>query len=212
MPFSYLLGEWVMNLQGLMYAQNIENQNPVGAQIPQWGQGGHVNLGDAVPAKPDWQGGQPPHAIERPVMTGFLPTLYPAQGQDQNAGFYPYAELGRVSFGLEQPAVFPPTSGLVSGSLMINTGGILPTEMDRATFTGGYKFQPGSARDGVFSIQLDALRNHLWDYLFTIFSADEISVISGNRFPRPAVLSGTLRRIAAYQGYQPFPIDHQKPW
>ena len=212
MPFSYLLGEWVMNLQGLMYAQNIENQKPIAPHVPVWGEGGHVNLADADPAEPTWQAGKAPMAIERTIMTGFWPTEFPSTGANPNYGFYPYAELGRISFELEPGTVFPPASGLVSGSLMINTGGILDTVMKRATFTGGYKFQPGSDRDGVVSIQLDAFRNHLWDYLFTIVSADEISVISANRFPRPAVLSGTLRRIGTYHGYQPFPIDHQKPW
>lgn len=206
MYFS-VLGEWVMHLHGIMWANNLHALKPIGPAAYSWGQGGHV---DFTKEPPNWQTGTSPNPVERPVLSGFNPSAFPASGQNQNVGSYPRAELGRITFALEFPAAFPPDQGLVSGSLAGNTGGIAP---GRANFKGGYKFQAGSDRDGVFSIQFmdPGFENHIWDYLFTILSFNEIAVISGNQFPRPAVVSGTLRRIGPYMGYQPFPEEQRKP-
>lgn len=180
-----ILGNFVLNLQGLIHARSVVNLKALGQSTIRAGLGGHVDL-----TKTGWSPMDPVTGKARtadcPALTAFYPTPDPepaAPAYVANVGFYPYAEIGVLTFQGE---------GKVDGTLKVNVGGFTG-EGQAASVSGGYHFDDETGISGVISLQF--FENHVWDYFFVRVSPNELSVIAGDRLPRPATAAGTLRRM-----------------
>ena len=183
-----ILGNFVLNLQGLMHARTPKTgQKALGPSAITLGLGGHVDV-----KKTGWifldPGTGKARTAERPALTAFYPTQDPdtnAPAYAANVGIYPYAEIGVLTFQKD---------GLVDGSLRVNTSGFTAGGQ-AGSVSGGYHFDDATGISGAISLQFHDLNNHVWDYFFVRLSPSEFSVMTGDRLPRPAVATGTLRRM-----------------
>jgi hypothetical protein len=184
-----ILGDFAMMLRGVIQARNVLNgkyENPGSFESFEFGLGGNVDISRTgwlpsditTPAE---------RVIQKPALTAFYNQDYP-DGANRTytptTGYYPSAQIGVLTFE---------GNGIVAGSLRGNSAGVCSVEA--GLVTGGYKFDDDTHITGVISLQFVQTPQFVWDYFFVWHSADELFVITGNRVVRPAVASGTLRRI-----------------
>jgi hypothetical protein len=134
-----------------------------------------------------------------PPPPGYFP-IQNAPAYTPNTGYYPWSETGFMEFELSDSIGGLVVSGLVKGRTRVNTGGFGGL-MQGAPFTGRYQwdqlvgFANESLPTGIITIQFDALLAAVWDYAFVQISADEYIISASGRVPRPAVGTGSMRRI-----------------
>jgi len=184
-----ILGNFVLSLQGLMHARSVVNHRSLGPSPISAGLGGHVDL-----SKTGWVAFDPTTGKARTAERPALTAVYPAQDPDPaappyaaNIGIFPYGEIGVLTFQAE---------GKVDGTLRVNVSGFTGGRQ-AGIVSGGYSFDDQTAISGVISLQF--LDNHVWDYFFVRVSPNELTVITGDRLPRPAVAACTLRRMEHMQ-------------
>jgi hypothetical protein len=193
-PLDQLHGGFAFDIQGWMRAQHQGNQ----AYIKPKAEPFRVGLAIATNFKSaEWP--QLPEVGELPVATAFYPSQYPppkppttglpaGPTYTPNVGYYPFAESGVMFFD----------NGQVNGVIRVDTAGW--ASPDFGSFQGKYEFHPHAPGvglpAGIISIILDALKNHVWDYWFTMLSKTEVLLATGGCLPRPAVGTGSMRQIA----------------
>jgi len=185
-----IVGWWAYTLQGFMRAQNPVGRSLDFSQAYPLAIGFSVNLADmtlqptgAPPAPPSTKLNPTPAP---PEFTGFRPVDFQnPYAAGTPAGFYPFSEIGYIHFG-------PDPDDAIEGWLRENTCGYDLNANQHVT--GKYKFDANNAT-GVYTIQLDVVTNHIWDYHFVTVSDDEIKLQAAGRLPRPAVGTGILRRM-----------------
>lgn len=133
-------------------------------------------------------------AAPMPVLTGYAaPPPPPVQPYTPNTGYIPFSETGYMIFTLD---------GFVSGARRINAGGY---PGPGSTFKGAFKFNNTTSwilrswliLTGVITTQRDDLPRHVRDYTFVMVSSDEVQLTALAHVPRPAVGTGTMKRIDA---------------
>ena len=176
-------GWWAYELRGLMWSENPNN----GRDINVSGQAIRANEAGLTPLPPDavtefdfnkdWP--------SLPESTGWLPD---DSGQPhprgQPVGFFPFSEIGCLNF-------YGDPNYTVYGWLRVNNAGFSPP---RGHFRGRWRFDAPVM--GVYTINLDDLSNHVWDYSFLVLAKDRMLLQVANRLPRPAVGTGILTRLS----------------
>jgi hypothetical protein len=145
---------------------------------------------------------------EHPAMTAFYPTEYPlpylspgaadacptrcrreatAPPLTPTVGYYPLVESGFMTLEL--------FSKTVEGAFRGNYAGY-PSQ-DYVDFKGqiAYGGVTGIVT-GVISLRFSG--NHIWSYGFIKVSEDEVTLMTLSRVPRPAIASGTMKRVTAH--------------
>jgi hypothetical protein len=206
---SVLDGLWVYTLQGFMHGLKYDKSKPEMSRELAVGRGagpggvprklGVVNLagGNLAGVNPpavNPLGGAPPLAQPAQPAPGTLyalpamPTFQPP-GTADNTGFYPVSEIGHMTFADDK----------VEGELRLNPAGYA-NATNQLAFYGMFtldqpKPQPPGIRMGIISIISDAVPNLFWDYSFIMVSRTEIQLAAGGRVPRPATMTGTMKKI-----------------
>jgi hypothetical protein len=186
-----ILGNFAMMLRGVIQARNVLNgkyEKPVDAGNFKFGLGGNVDDGKTgwLPSDITQPVGR---TIQKPALTAFYDQDYP-DGDNRTytptIGLYPAAVIGMLTFE---------GKGIVSGALRGNSAGVCSVEA--GPVTGGYQFDDISNTTGVISLQFvnPPFDKFIWDYFFVWLSIDELLIMTGNQVPRPAVATGTLRRM-----------------
>jgi hypothetical protein len=202
-PFPKIVGQFGYTLQGVMRVGNVSNRNAVNPNLlnDPLGMNGvlKVNLAGAT-LLPGANG--PVDTMMTPLdqipqLTGFQPDTFKAPINRDPAGpilyptghpsnFYAFAEIGFLEFREEEHSI----EGWIRGN-----DGTIPSSDENSHCSGKYKFDDMDGLTGIYTIQFDTLQNHVWDYAFVRISDDEIAISVAGRLPRPAVGTGTLRRL-----------------
>jgi len=214
-----LFGLFAYTIQGFMHAQNIDNQNYIVVQhdrnnnaVPLQPNQGGATLDDPNKEDP----GRSRTAFEMPVFAAFYSSHYPPAptppptGPEPNpspvgpfytptVGYYPFSETGLLNFITYRSLAADgsvQSHGVLRGSCRVNTGGY--PGLRAAPVHGNFKFDEfifGTLPTGIITIQFDNRPDHVWDYAFVQVSNDEILLESHARVPRPAVATGTMKRL-----------------
>ncbi|MGH7469745.1 MAG: hypothetical protein ACRENP_17485 [Longimicrobiales bacterium] len=146
---------------------------------------------------------------EYPAIAAFYPTEYPlpypkpkepptpaqpVSGVPQTAppltptvGYFPLVESGIMTF--------EKFSSGVDGAFRGNYAGYPSPAYVEFTGQIAYGGLTGIVT-GVISLRFSG--NHIWDYGFIKVSKDEVTLMTLSRVPRPAIASGTMKRIKGH--------------
>ena len=117
-----------------------------------------------------------------------IPTFGPPAKLD-NTGYYPVSETGYMTLWDYK----------VEGNMRLNVAGFA-NGTKQLPFYGEFTLdqptpQPSGLRMGIISIISDSIPNLFWDYSFTMVSKTEIDLAVAGRVPRPAVMTGKMKKI-----------------